>query len=429
MAMNTWHDQLSSALFKGSKFADLDWHLGLVIDGILFTTVLIVAFIAFIIFRKVLTRLVNKGVQKTTNNWDDELLKSRLFNWVSLLIPALIILKAAPLTIATTHDGEPLFAHTVQAAAQVFIIILSLLTLSSILNIIERLYQRFEVSKELPIKGLLQVIKIILLIAAIIFIISTLLGKSPLLIFSGLGAMTAIMMLIFKDSILGLVAGIQLSANRMVARGDWIEMPKFGADGEVLEVALTTVKVKNWDKTITTIPTYALISDSFKNWRGMSNSGVRRIKRSVNIDMSTIGFLDDSQLQKMRQISLLKNYLSEKEKELNEWNEQADSPADASIINTRSLTNLGTFRAYIREYLHNHKKISSNETLLVRQLQPTEHGIPIEIYVFTTDNAWIKFEDIQSDIFDHFLSILPEFGLRAFQSPSDNSFSNLNQVN
>ena len=215
----------------------------------------------------------------------------------------------------------------------------------------------------------------------------------------------------------------------MVARGDWIEMPKFGADGEVLEVALTTVKVKNWDKTITTIPTYALISDSFKNWRGMSNSGVRRIKRSVNIDMSTIGFLDDSQLQKMRQISLLKNYLSEKEKELNEWNEQADSPADASIINTRSLTNLGTFRAYIREYLHNHKKISSNETLLVRQLQPTEHGIPIEIYVFTTDNAWIKFEDIQSDIFDHFLSILPEFGLRAFQSPSDNSFSNLNQVN
>ena len=238
--------------------------------------------------------------------------------------------------------------------------------------------------------------------------------------------MTAIIMLIFKDSILGLVAGIQLSANRMVARGDWIEMPKFGADGEVLEVALTTVKIRNWDKTITTIPTYALISDSFKNWRGMSNSGVRRIKRSVSVDMSSVAFLDQESLPRLRKISLLKDYLSQKEQEIDSWNTQnADL---ANPINARSLTNIGTFRAYIREYLKNHPKIAQEETLLVRQLQPTENGIPVELYIFTTDNRWANYEDIQSDIFDHLLSVLPEFGLRAFQAPSDYSFQSMTNV-
>ena len=294
------------------------------------------------------------------------------------------------------------------------------------LNILERIYRKFEVSRELPIKSFLQVIKIILVLAATILIISTLMNKSPILIFSGLGAMTAIVMLIFKDSILGLVAGIQLSANRMVARGDWIEMPKFGADGEVMEVALTTVKIRNWDKTITTIPTYALISDSFKNWRGMSTSGVRRIKRSVSLDMSSVAFLDADSLTRLRRISLLKNYLADKEKEIEAWNQQN---ADASNpINARSLTNIGTFRAYIREYLKNHPKISENETLLVRQLQPTENGIPIELYVFTTDNRWVNYEDIQSDIFDHLLSVMPEFGLSAFQASSDQSIKSMISV-
>lgn len=424
--MHTWHDKLSLWFFGENNFAELDWHLGLVIDAVLFVCVLLAAFLSFIIVRKILVRIVYKVVKKTANTWDDELLNSRLSSWLSMLVPAVIILNAAPHAIVTVHDGEALFSAGVQITAKVFIIILSFLAFNSVLNIIERLYQRFDISRELPIKGFFQVIKIVLLIAAIIFIISTLIGKSPVLIFSGLGAMTAVMMLIFKDSILGLVAGIQLSANRMVARGDWIEMLRFGADGEVMEVALTTVKVKNWDKTITTIPTYALISDSFKNWRGMSNSGVRRIKRSVNIDMSTVGFLDDEQMQKMKQISLLKDYLSEKEKEITEWNEQNTGAEEPNKVNARSLTNLGTFRAYMREYLSNHPKISSEETLLVRQLQPTEHGIPIELYVFTNDNAWAKYEDIQSDIFDHFLSILPEFDLRAFQSPSDHSFLKLN---
>ena len=416
---NTWHNKLSEWFF-GQKHADLDWHLSLVVDGALLLTSFLVALIAYFVVRKIVFGIVTRVVKKTTITWDDELLNSSLFKWLSLLIPAVIILNAADDAIITHHDGVPIFSGFIQTSAKIGIIILSFLAVSSLLNVLERIYSRFEVSKELPIKSFFQVIKIILVLAAIIFIISTLIGKSPVLIFSGLGAMTAIIMLIFKDSILGLVAGIQLSANRMVARGDWIEMPKFGADGEILEVALTTVKIRNWDKTITTIPTYALSSDSFKNWRGMSNSGVRRIKRSVSLDMSTVAFLDAQSLASLKKISLLKDYLSNKEKEIQTWNDQNADPANP--LNARSLTNLGTFRAYMREYLKSHPKIAQNETLLVRQLQPSENGIPIELYIFTTDNRWAYFEDIQSDIFDHLLSVLPEFGLRAFQSPTDHSF-------
>ncbi|MBT8037347.1 MAG: mechanosensitive ion channel family protein [Verrucomicrobiae bacterium] len=417
--MNTWHNKLSEWFFQ-QEHSNLDWHLSLVVDAVLLIFVLVGAYFAYLAVRKIVTGIISRVIKKTRNIWDDELLNSQLFNWIALLVPAVIILHAAPHAIVTHHDGVPLFSGFIQTSAKVFIIILSFLAANSLLNILERIYSRFEVSRELPVKSFFQVIKIILVLAAIIFIISTLIGKSPVLIFSGLGAMTAIMMLIFKDSILGLVAGIQLSANRMVARGDWIEMPKFGADGEVLEVALTTVKVRNWDKTITTIPTYALISDSFKNWRGMDNSGVRRIKRSVSIDMSTVEFLDQTDIDRLKSITLIKHYLTEKQQEIETWNTEHAEPTNH--INARALSNLGTFRAYIREYLKNHPKISENETLLVRQLQPTAHGIPIEIYVFTTDNAWVKFEDIQSDLFDHFLSVLPAFRLRAFQSPSDHSF-------
>ncbi len=422
---NPWHNRISEQFFA-KPFHEIDWHQSLAVDGTLLLAAILASAISYWVARKFVFGLISRVVQKTDSTWDDELLNSKLFKWLSLLLPAVIILTAAPHAIITHHDGVPIFSSFIQISAKVFIVILSLLAISSLLNIVERIYSRLEVSRELPIKSFFQVIKIILVLAAIILIISTLIGKSPVLIFSGLGAMTAIIMLIFKDSILGLVAGIQLSANRMVARGDWIEMPKFGADGEVLEVALTTVKIRNWDKTITTIPTYALISDSFKNWRGMSNSGVRRIKRSVSVDMSSVAFLDQESLPRLRKISLLKDYLSQKEQEIDSWNTQnADL---ANPINARSLTNIGTFRAYIREYLKNHPKIAQEETLLVRQLQPTENGIPVELYIFTTDNRWANYEDIQSDIFDHLLSVLPEFGLRAFQAPSDYSFQSMTNV-
>ncbi|NCF11846.1 MAG: mechanosensitive ion channel [Verrucomicrobiaceae bacterium] len=412
---NPWHNRISEQFFA-KPHDQIDWHQSLAVDGTLLLAAILGSVISYWVARKLVFGLISRVVQKTESTWDDELLNSKLFKWLSLLLPAVIILTAAPHAIITHHDGVPIFSSFIQISAKVFIVILSFLAISSLLNILERIYSRLEVSRELPIKSFFQVIKIILVLAAIILIVSTLIGKSPVLIFSGLGAMTAIIMLIFKDSILGLVAGIQLSANRMVARGDWIEMPKFGADGEVLEVALTTVKIRNWDKTITTIPTYALISDSFKNWRGMSNSGVRRIKRSVSIDMSSVVFLDQESLPRLRKISLL----------IETWNTQnADL---ANPINARSLTNIGTFRAYIREYLKNHPKIAQEETLLVRQLQPTENGIPVELYIFTTDNRWAYYEDIQSDIFDHLLSVLPEFGLRAFQAPSDYSFQSMTNV-
>jgi len=422
--MNSWHDKLSQWIFQVDH-SSLPWHLSLVIDSIMLLGMMILAAAAYSITRHIIIGILTKVVKKTRNTWDDELLTSRIFTWISLLVPTVIIWNTAQETVITQHSGEAVFANFIQTTASVIVIILAFLSANSLLNIIERIYRRYPISRELPIKGILQVIQIILVLCSIIFIISILIGKSPVFIFSGLGAMTAILMLIFKDSILGLSAGIQLSINRMVARGDWIEMPKFGADGEVLEVALTTVKVRNWDKTITTIPTYALISDSFKNWRGMSTSGVRRIKRSINIDMSSVKFLDNDQLTYLKKVRLLKEYLSEKEKEITQWNQQLPENDQDNPINARALTNLGTFRAYVREYVKNHPKIDDSQTLLIRQLQPTEHGIPIELYIFTNDNRWVEYESIQSDIFDHLLAILPEFRLTAFQSPSDNAIKEL----
>ena len=234
-------------------------------------------------------------------------------------------------------------------------------------------------------------------------------------------------MLVFRDSILGFVAGIQLAANRMVSVGDWIEMPAYGADGDVLEVALTTVKVQNWDKTITTIPTYALISESFKNWRGMSESGGRRIKRSVSIDMSSIKFCDLEMLERFEKIQYISGYIEQKKNELKDFN-RAMSVDTASLVNGRRMTNIGTFRAYVQAYLQNHPKINKDMTFLIRQLPPTENGLPIEIYVFSNDKVWANYEAIQADIFDHVLAVVPEFDLRVYQNPTGADFRILNRA-
>ena len=359
-------------------------------------------------------------MKRSENSWDDELENSRVFKWIARLIPGMVVWVGGQYALR-----DPAAADVVRVLAEIYIIVVALLALNSLLNVGERIYRRFPVSKEIPIKGFLQVLKILIFAAGAIFTVSAVMGKSPVLIFSGLGAMTAVMMLIFKDAILGLVAGVQLTANRMVARGDWIEMPKFGADGDVIDVALTTVKVQNFDKTITTIPTYALISDSFRNWRGMSQSGVRRIKRNLLLDMNSVALLDEAAIDRFRKIRVLRGYLDEKEKELAEWNRQLPEEETREVVNARALTNLGTFRAYVAEYLKSHPKISQDHTLLVRQLQPTEQGLPLEIYVFTNDNRWIEYEGIQSDIFDHLLAVLPEFGLKVFQSPAGADFQNL----
>lgn len=407
------HDNLLQWISSGEQ--PTIW-MQIVVQLLLMVLMFVGAFLCVIFVKKVIVNGFTKMSGMTNSTIDDELLKSRLFGWFALLAGVSFVLYFVDHVFIPESKGGTLWIlrEIITVAAKLMVVLLLVFSLNSALNVAERVYQRFDVSREIPIKGFLQVIRIIAALVGIIFAISMLIGKSPLLLFSGLGALTAVMMLIFKDSILGLVAGIQLSANRMVARGDWIEVPKYNADGEVLEVALTTVKVQNWDKTITTLPTYALISDSFKNWRGMSLSGVRRIKRSIVLDIDSVQFATPEMIETWRTFRLLDDYLAEKEKEIGVWNQQQKVDPEHPV-NARILTNIGTFRAYILAYLRAQPSISKEQTLLVRQLQSSEHGLPLEIYAFCTNNAWVSFEGVQSDLFDHLFAVLGEFGLRVFQ--------------
>lgn len=371
------------------------------------------AFIADLIARRILIRLVTGLVERTATAWDDIFSERRVFTRLARIAPAVVIYLAAP----PVFGESSAFTGFVQQAALAYMLIIAILVVDSILNALLAVYQTTELSQRLPMRWLVQVFKIFLYVFGSILLLSVLLDRNPGFFLGGIGAMTAVLMLIFKDSILGFVAGIQLSANQMVRVGDWIEMPQFGADGDVLDVALTTVKVQNWDKTITTIPTYALISSSFKNWRGMSEAGGRRIKRSLNIDMTSVRFLDDEMIDRLTKVQLIQGHLASKQDEVRAFNESAGVDG-ISPVNGRRLTNLGTFRAYVAEYLRSHSKLRQDMTLLVRQLAPTENGIPLELYVFTADTAWENYEGIQADIFDHLLAVLPEFDLRVFQTPT-----------
>ena len=305
--------------------------------------------------------------------------------------------------------------------ATIYILLVGALVADAFLSAALDIYRSTDSSREISIKSLVQFLKVILYFVVGLFALSVLLGKSPDYLLGGLTAITAVLLLIFRDAILGLVAGIQLTVNRMISRGDWIEMPKYGADGDVLDVSLTTVKVQNWDKTITTIPTYALISESFKNWRGMQESGGRRIKRSVYIDISTVKFCDGEMLERFARIQYITAHIERKKRELAEYNE-VNKVDLTNLVNGRRMTNLGTFRAYVTAYLKNHPQINQDMTFLVRQLAPTEQGLPIEIYVFCKDIVWANYEAIQADIFDHILAIVPEFDLRVFQEPTGADF-------
>jgi miniconductance mechanosensitive channel len=306
----------------------------------------------------------------------------------------------------------------------IYFIIVVLLVLDALINFFHSVYQRFDVSGEIPLKGFAQVLKIVMVCAGVIIILSILLDQSPVYLLSGLGAMTAVLMLIFKDPILGFAAGIQLISNRMLRPGDWIEMPKYGADGDVMDITLTTVKVRNFDKTITTIPTYALINDSFKNWRGMEESSGRRIKRAIYIDMNTIRFCTPEMLGRFSDIRYIAEYMQRKKQEVETTNAELGIGPDNGI-NARRLTNIGTYRAYIHAYLRNHPMINTDMTFLVRQLAPTQHGLPLEIYVFCKDKVWANYEAIQSDVFDHLLAIAGEFDLKVYQYPSGTDFRGL----
>jgi miniconductance mechanosensitive channel len=379
--------------------------------------VLILSATANFIAKRYIVAALTYAISRSKTEWDDAMVRQRALNRMAHLAPALVIYLLSPIAL----QGVDAAIDFIRSAASIYMIVMIMLVLDSLLNTVEDVYQNFRAAREIPIKGFIQVLKLALYFLVGIFVVSIVLDKTPVYLLSGVGALAAVMMLVFRDSILGFVAGIQLAANKMVAVGDWIEMPKYGADGDVLEVALTTVKVQNWDKTITTIPTYALISESFKNWRGMSDSGGRRIKRAVNIDMSSIRFCDEEMLERFARIQYIAEYIEEKKRELEAFN-QSKNVDNASLANGRRMTNIGTFRAYVVAYLSNHPMINMDMTFLVRQLPSGEHGLPIEVYVFSKDKAWANYEAIQADIFDHILAVLPEFDLRVYQNPTGADF-------
>ena len=378
------------------------------------------AILADYIAKKILVSSIRQVFKRTKSTRDDILVKRKVFNRLSHLVPALIILYTADFIFGNYEN----FIGIVRSGCHIYIIIVILLVIDSFINALHEIYLTLPVSKNRPIKGYVQVVKIFVYFIAIIMILAVVFNQSPKGLLTGLGALAAVLLLVFKDTILGFVASIQLSANNMVKPGDWIEMPKYGADGTVMEISLNTVKVQNWDKTIATVPTYNLVSDSFTNWKGMEESGGRRIKRSINIDMQSVKFCTQEMIERFNKIQRLKNYIQDKTKEIKEFNKE-NNIDDSVLVNGRRMTNLGIFRIYIEEYLKNHPKIHQDMTFLVRHLQPTEKGIPIEIYVFSNDQAWANYEAIQADIFDHILAVIPEFDLQVFQNPTGNDFKTL----
>lgn len=376
--------------------------------------VLISVAIHLVLHRVVLAALQRRG-QQSQRVWQQAITQYKLFQRVALLLQGVIISIQATLWLQSGSQTQAVIV----TAAQVWILAFTLLSLFSLLDTLLALLRQSPISNQLPLRGIFQGLKLVAAILIGIMIVSLLMGKSPLLLLSGLGAMTAVLMLVFKDPILGLVAGIQLSANDMLKIGDWLEMPKYGADGAVTDIGLTTVKVRNWNNTVTTIPTYALISDSFKNWRSMSESGGRRIKRSLNIDTGSVHFLSEEEQRRLQRNPLLHSYLNVKTQELSQHNQEIAVDL-ASPLNGRRLTNLGTLRAYLEAYLRAHPRIHQNMTLMVRQLAPMPEGLPLEIYAFTNTTVWAEYESIQADIFDHILAVIDEFGLRVHQTPTGN---------
>lgn len=380
---------------------------------ILAVSVLGAAWLALAAVRLVLVHLLQRVAHRTKTLWDDRVLEHRFFHRLSHLAPAIVVYVAAEQVCAKHVRLETL----VERLALVYMALVVAGALNAAVNAGVAILRELPSTREKPIQSYGQVVKIVVFVVTAIVAVATLFDRSPWLFLSGLGAMTAVMMLIFKDSLLGFVASVQISVNDLVRPGDWVEMPKHGADGEIVEINLTTFKVQNWDKTITCIPTYALVSESFKNWRGMSESGGRRIKRAIHLDMNSIRIADPPMLARLQKIRLLKEYLACKTAELAEWNREHQGD-DSSPVNARHLTNVGTFRAYLEAYLRCHPLIHQDLTLVVRQLDPGPVGLPIEIYVFSREQGLAEYEALQADIFDHVLSVLPQFDLRVFQQPS-----------
>ncbi|WP_289291687.1 MULTISPECIES: mechanosensitive ion channel family protein [Bacteroides] len=392
-------------------------------SAIILVIILAIAFLGDAICKHVILTTVTRLVKKTKATWDDVVFDRKVMIYLSHLVAPIILYILLPLAIS--NAGLLTFILRI---CMIYIIAVFLKFISALLSALYHVYSEREQFRDRPLKGLLQTVQVILFFIGGIIIVSILIDKSPMVLLTGLGASAAVLMLVFKDSIMGFVSGIQLSANNMLKVGDWIEMPKYGADGTVIEVTLNTVKVRNWDNTITTIPPYALVSDSFQNWRGMQESGGRRIKRSIRIDMNSVKFCTPEMLAKYRKIRLLKDYIEETEKVVEEYNKEHGID-NSVLVNGRRQTNLGVFRAYLTNYLRSLPAVNQDLTCMVRQLQPTEQGIPLELYFFSSIKAWIPYEGVQADVFDHVLAIIPEFDLHVFQNPTGEDFRALSRNN
>lgn len=385
-----------------------------------FLGVLALALLSYYVMRYVIVGPLARVISRSETKWDDTFTQMKVFSRLSHAAPAAVIYTLGPQAFAPF----PVAAQAVESIGLVYLVWMMVLFFDALMNAGLAIYRTHAISKTFPITSFVQIAKLLLYFLGAITVLSLVLGKSPFAFFAGLGAMTAVLMLVFKDPILGFVAGIQLTANKMVSVGDWIEMPQSAVDGDVIEIGLTTVKIRNFDKTITTIPTQALINDSFKNWRGMQETGGRRIKRAIHLDVSSVKFCDADMLERFSRIEHIADYIAAKGRELSAHNTEAGVDT-STLVNGRHMTNVGTFRAYVEAYLRAHPKISDKFTFLVRQLQPAENGLPIEIYVFTTTTNWIEYEAIQADIFDHLLAAASEFDLKLFQNPTGADFAGL----
>jgi len=389
------------------------------VRGSLFIVVLCLSWFTFKIVQGPLNRSLERLSRITNLQWDNVLVEKHVFQRLLNFIPLILIYVLTSPILAGTE-----LLQLSQTLINVLFLIAAMLTVDALLSALLAIYGSSAISKEISITPFVQVLKLGLYFVSGILLLSLLLQKTPLYFLSGLGALTAVLMFVFKDILMGFVAGIQLIANKMVAPKDWIEMPKYGADGDVIEITLTTVKVQNFDNTITTIPTYALINESFKNWRNMNLSGGRRIKRYVNIDLSSIKFCDSEMLERFTKIQLISKDIQDRQAEIKDYNEK-NNVDESTFVNGRRLTNIGVFRSYVEAYLMQHPKINNKMTFLIRQLSPRENGLPIEIYVFCKETNWNIYEAVQADIFDHILAVVPEFKLRVFQEPSGSDFQKL----
>ncbi|MFY9150557.1 MAG: mechanosensitive ion channel domain-containing protein [Prolixibacteraceae bacterium] len=387
---------------------------------ITFLALVFIAVIVHWITKKIVILVIHRLVENTKTDWDDYLMKHKVFQSLSHITSAMVFYYSA------NFSEIPEVTKIIANFTSIYFVVIFVRTVSRILKASNDIYLTTPYAANRSIKGYIQLVMIFVYFIAVIFIIAVLFNKSPLVLLTGLGAIAAVLLLVFKDTILGFVASIQLSANKMLKPGDWIEMPKHGANGTVIDISLNTVKVQNFDKTIITIPTYSLVSESFQNWAGMEESEGRRIKRSINLDMKSVRFCDGPMLDKFQRFMLITDYVKDKHEEIREFNRKLGID-DEMYPNGRRLTNLGIFRKYLEIYLKNNPNINLDMTFLVRQLQPSETGLPIEIYVFSKNKNWAEYESIQADIFDHILAVIPEFDLRIFQSPTGHDIQDLSE--